>query len=775
MSTYSSGWSTQQLAEFLTAIASYSDQPSALQGAVERVAEALEAEVAAIVQGDDVLAAVGFPPDGIPTALLCTSAAQDSGTIELPLIGVCRISVAALETPKDARLLVARTEDSEFIREEAVLLRAMGRGLALTMRSLAALEEERHLRALSEAQSRENARLVRQLQERQTLLERLAKIGQSISHRAPIAEVLDAIVRGASELVNVEIASFRLRDPANPDALKILAQVGLAPEVLAEMSREPSSRGASTRSVADERLVVISDYPRFEGAIAALVRDGVQVAMAAPVRESGRVVGSLTVSSRDAGRVFTPAEQDTLVAFAEHASLALTDSKMAAAMQHQVLHDALTDLPNRTLFLDRLEHALARARREEGSITGVLFIDLDRFKNVNDSLGHEAGDQLLIQLGRRLRGSIREVDTPARLSGDEFAVLVEGVAELNDVIIVAQRIRDNLRQPVTIGGNEIFSNPSIGVATSSDGREAASELLRNADTAMYRAKETGTRPCVVFEPTMHAAVMRRLELDADLERAIERGEFELHYQPVVRLEGETIDGAEALVRWRHPIKGLIPPAEFIGVAEETGHIVALGRWVLQEAIRQAAEWKAVLPDRGPFSLSVNVSARQLQDPDLPGQLTRMLHEIGFNPAHLVLEITESVLMHDLTGTIGRLRELKQLGLQLAIDDFGTGYSSLGYLRHFPVDVLKIDRAFVDDIADGTEQSAVARAIIGLSDALHLTTVAEGIETAGQLGLLRELGCELGQGYYFSRPLLAAAFEAMLRRGIGWKPGVSAVA
>ena len=775
MSTYSGGWSTQQLAEFLTAIASYSDQPGALTGAVERVAEALEAEVAAVVQGDTVLAAVGFPADNIPAALLCGAAAQDAATIELPSLGVCRISVVALQTPKDARLLVARTGDSEFVKEEAVLLRAMGRGLALTIRSLAALEEERQLRVQTEAQSRENVRLVRQLQERQLLLERLAKIGQSISHRAPFAEVLDAIVRGASELVNAEIASFRLRDQADPEALVILAQVGLAPEVLAEMTREPAYRGASSRAVADDQLAVIADYPRFEGGVAALVRDGVQVAMAAPVRETGRVVGSLTVASRQAGRVFTPAEQDTLVAFAEHASLALTDSKMAAAMQHQVLHDALTDLPNRTLFLDRLEHALARARREVGSITAVLFIDLDRFKNVNDSLGHEAGDQLLIHLGRRLRGSLREVDTPARLGGDEFAVLVEGVSELNDVIIVAQRIRDNLRQPVTLGGNEIFSNPSIGVATSSDGTEAASELLRNADTAMYLAKETGTRPCVVFEPTMHAAVMRRLALDADLARAVERNEFELHYQPVVRLDGETIDGAEALVRWRHPVKGLIPPAEFIGVAEENGQIVPLGRWVLQEAIRQAVEWETSLPDRGPFSLSVNVSARQLQDPDLVGQLTRLLSETGFNPAQLVLEITESVLMQDKGGTVEKLRELKRLGLRLAIDDFGTGYSSLGYLRHFPVDVLKIDKAFVDDIVGGTEQPAVARAIIGLSDALHLTTVAEGIETAGQLGLLRALGCELGQGYYFSPPLRASDFEALLQRGIGWKPGVSAAA
>lgn len=768
MSTYSGSWSTQQLAEFLTSIASFTDHSSALQGAVERVAEALEAEVAAIIGPGGVIASVGFPAHDIPTELLAAAAQREPAAIELPVLGNCHFSVVALENPEGARLLVARTGDAGFSREEAVLLRAMARGLSLTLRSLVALEEERSLRVRSEAQTRENIGLVKQLQERQTLLERLAKIGKSISHRAPISEVLDAVVRGASELVNVEIASFRLPDPANADRLVILAQVGLTPEVVAAMARESASRGVSAQTIMEDKLAVISDYPHFSGAVEALVRDGLQVAMAAPVRENGRVVGSLTVGSRQAGRVFTPAEQHTLTAFAEHASLAMTDSKMVAAMQHQALHDALTDLPNRTLFLDRLEHALARARREIGSVTGVLFIDLDRFKTVNDSLGHEAGDHLLVQVGRRLRGSIREADTPARIGGDEFAVLVEGVQALTDVITVAQRIREALHEPVTVGGKEIFISPSIGVAGSIDGQVAASELLRNADTAMYRAKEQGAGPWVIFEPKMHAAVMHRLDLDADLARAVERNEFELHYQPVVRLEGEVIDGAEALVRWRHPIRGLISPAEFIGAAEETGQIVPLGHWVLQAAIRQVAAWQAASPGRGPFSLSVNVSGRQLLDPDLAGQLTRILDETGFNPAQLVLEITESVLMQDMAGAIARLSQLKGLGLRLAIDDFGTGYSSLGYLRRFPIDVLKIDRAFVDGVTEGTEQSAVARAIIGLSDALHLTTVAEGIETEGQLGALRALGCELGQGYYFSRPVPAVAFEALWLRGFGSK-------
>jgi len=769
MSTYSGDWSTQQLAEFLSAIASYSDPDSALQGAVERVAEALEAEVAAVVAGHNVLATVGFAAGDVPAQSLRTAAAMAPSMIELPSLGFCRVSVVALDTRPAGRLLVARTGDAGFTREEEVLLRAMGRGLALTIRSLAALEEERQLRARSEAQAQENAQLVRQLQERQLLLERLAKIGQSISHRAPFREVIQAIVHGASELVNTEIASFRLRDEVNPDHLVILYQTGVPQGVVDEIALEPASRGATGRSILEERLVVITDYPRNEGALAALVRYGLHAAMAAPVRENGRIVGSLTVGSREAGRTFTQAEQETLAAFAEHASLALTDSKMAAAIQHQALHDALTDLPNRTLFLDRLEHALARARRDPGTITGVLFIDLDRFKNVNDSLGHAAGDQLLIQVGRRLRGSIREADTPARLGGDEFAVLVEGVVQMSDMIIVANRIREALREPMAISGKEIFINPSIGVAGSTGGREEASELLRNADTAMYRAKELGTSPCVIFEPNMHAAVMRRLDLDADLARAVERNEFELHYQPVVRLEGETIDGAEALVRWRHPVKGLISPAEFIGAAEETGQIVPLGRWVLAQAIRQAGAWQAISPDHARLNISVNVSARQLQARDLVGDLTGLLYETGFNPAHLVLEITESVLMHDMAGTIAQLRELKQLGLRLAIDDFGTGYSSLGYLRRFPVDVLKIDRSFVDGVTEGAEQSAVARAIIGLSDALHLSTVAEGIETQAQLGALRALGCQLGQGYYFSRPLLAPDFDALLQRRTSWKP------
>ena len=758
-----SDWSTRHFARFLRSIAT--SNPRDAQGVLRAVVEAVEADLAAVISGDQLLVAVGSLGGDLPAAPLGEAADRGLTSVELPGIGRCSMTAVILESPPGFRLVAARRGEPSFVPDDTELLEAMAQAIGLRNRALVTLEEERELRARNEAQIRENLSLVRQLEERQALLERLAKINRSISHRAPFGEVLEAIVRGASELVNAEVASFRLWDQRNPETLVVQYQVGVPQEVMDQVALEPASRGVSGRSIMDDRPVVISDYPRFEGAVKALVDFGLQAAMAAPVRENGQVVGSLTVGSRQAGRVFTQPEQETLVAFAEHVSLALTDSKLAAAVQHQALHDALTDLPNRTLFRDRLGHALARARREAGSITGLLFIDLDRFKNVNDSLGHEAGDELLIQVGRRLRGSIREADTPARLGGDEFAVLVEGVTTLSDLMMVAGRIRNSLREPVTLAGREIFINPSIGVAASQNGSEEASELLRNADTAMYRAKQQGSATCVAFEPTMRAGGSRRLDLEAELIRAVERREFEVHYQPIIRLETEVIEGAEALVRWRHPTRGLIAPAEFIVAAEETGQIVPLGRLVLSEAIHQAAAWQSS-PRGVPFTMSVNVSVHQLQAPGLLDELTGLCQEAGFDPAHLVLEITESVLMQDLPGAVTQLRNLKQLGIRLAIDDFGTGYSSLGYLRRFPIDVLKIDRAFVEGVAEGAEPSAVARAIIGLSDALHLATVAEGIETAGQLGALRALGCQHGQGYYFSRPVPAVDFEALLRAGSG---------
>ena len=444
--------------------------------------------------------------------------------------------------------------------------------------------------------------------------------------------------------------------------------------------------------------------------------------------------------------------------------------RLEAELTHRALHDPLTGLANRVLLRDRADHALVRAARGEQPVRaiGVLLIDLDDFKNVNDSLGHGAGDQLLVTVSRRLLGATRGCDTVARLGGDEFAVLLEGMLSDADAVLVAERIVQAMRAPVLLDGKEVVVGTSIGIATAHEG-EGVEELLRNADVALYRAKARGKHRYEVFAPEMHAAALARLELEADLRLALAREEFTLAYQPIVELAGGRVIGAEALLRWSHPTRGPVSPAEFVPVAEATGLIVPLGRWVLREACRQAAAWHAAGVVGGAsgadaLSIAVNLSARQLQDPRIIDDVREALGASGLGPTQLSLEITESVIMHDTDVALARLHALKALGVRLAIDDFGTGYSSLSYLRRFPVDVLKIDRAFVQGAGDGGE-SVLVDAIVGLGSALGLRTVAEGIEHEGQLARLRALGCGFGQGYLFAAPLPPARFAAMARERV----------
>jgi diguanylate cyclase (GGDEF)-like protein/PAS domain S-box-containing protein len=433
-------------------------------------------------------------------------------------------------------------------------------------------------------------------------------------------------------------------------------------------------------------------------------------------------------------------------------------------LTRQALHDPLTGLPNRTLLLDRLAHALARSERSRTPVT-VLFLDLDRFKTVNDSLGHTAGDRLLASVAERLRAYVRPSDTVARLGGDEFGVLLEDAAA-DGGAMVAERLAEAIAAPFVLEGRQVFTRASIGIATNTAAGAKAEELLRDADLAMYMAKAQGKGRHAVFESGMHAAVMERLELEADLRRALGSREILLHYQPMVRLGDASLVGLEALVRWSRAGR-LVSPAEFIPVAEETGLIHGIGRWVLEEACRQGAAWHLEHPLSPPPRLSVNLSIRQLQDPGLVGDVKRALADSGFEPGCLILEITESMLMDEPEVAIERLRRLKDLGVQLAIDDFGTGYSSLSHLRRFPVDVLKIDRSFVASLLSGPEDAALAHAIVKLGHTLQLRTVAEGIETEEQWSTLRSIGCEYGQGYLFSRPLPTEAVGAVLaeaRRG-----------
>ncbi len=436
-------------------------------------------------------------------------------------------------------------------------------------------------------------------------------------------------------------------------------------------------------------------------------------------------------------------------------------SVMKEQYMHQAFHDPLTDLANRALFLYQVGHALTRAARSAHPVS-VLFLDLDNFKTVNDSLGHGAGDRLLVEAARRLASCVRDCDLIARLGGDEFAVLVEDAMEEREVLMIAARIATALSNPFVLGGKEVFVSASIGLSRTM-ASETSDELVRNADVAMYVAKTRGKGQCVLFEPQMHAAALERLVVEADLRQAIEREEFFLQYQPIVLLATGEVIGAEALVRWCCRERGTVPPGVFIPIAEETGMITAIGKWVLRRACRTAQQW---VTERGhPMRITVNLSGRQLQEPGIVDDVADALRESGLDPQHLVLEITESMLMQNTDLALARLTALKALGVSLAIDDFGTGYSSLSYLQRYPIDILKIDKAFVDVIDKGGEGPVLANAIVALGATLRMKTVAEGIETEAQREHLLALGCELGQGYLFARPLDAEDFwQILVTRG-----------
>jgi diguanylate cyclase (GGDEF)-like protein/PAS domain S-box-containing protein len=426
----------------------------------------------------------------------------------------------------------------------------------------------------------------------------------------------------------------------------------------------------------------------------------------------------------------------------------------------QAFHDSLTQLPNRALFLDRLEQALVRAGRRQGSV-GLLFLDLDNFKLINDGLGHQAGDQLLVEAAARLRACVREEDTVARMGGDEFVILI-GLATEAEAVLAAERIEQQFKRPFRIGGRDFVTTVSIGIALGDAEHEQPEILMRNADVAMYRAKAGGRARHVVFHDSMQAASLSRLNLENDLRQGIGRSELRVNYQPIVILDSGRITEVEALVRWQHPTRGLIAPADFIPMADETGLIIPVGQWVLEEACRQVAAWQAEFPVEPPLTLSVNLSPRQFQQTNLVEQISRALREAGLAPNRLKLEITEGVIMRDVEATIKTLGRLKELGVQLAIDDFGTGYSSLAYLKRLPLDILKIDRSFINGIGQDPEDTAIVRAIISMAKSLQLSVTGEGIETAEQAALLRGWACEQGQGYFFSRPLNASALTELLR-------------
>jgi PAS domain S-box-containing protein len=459
----------------------------------------------------------------------------------------------------------------------------------------------------------------------------------------------------------------------------------------------------------------------------------------------------------------------------------ITDRKRAEErLAHNAFHDHLTNLPNRALFIDRLQHALTLAQRHSNYRLAVLFIDIDEFKVLNDSLGHVAGDQLLIGIGRRLTTSLREMDTVsrprvakpddspatddtvARLGGDEFTVLLDDIRDPSDAIRVAQRIQERWTIPFVINGQEVVITPSIGIALSTPSSFEAEDLLRDAEIAMYRAKQAGKARCELFDPAMHAAAVQRLRLETDLRKALELGEFVVYYQPIVSLQSGKIAGFEALTRWQRPA-GMVLPADFIPVADETGLILPMNRLLMQEASRQLRSWHSEFPSEPPLFMSVNISSKQFAQSELATDIGLILKQAGLDPSCLQVEITETITMGDEERGERVLSELKALGVRISIDDFGTGYSSLSRLQGFPVDSLKIDRAFISNMDTDSESREIVRIIIMLAHNLGLKVVAEGTETAEQVSQLKQLGCEMVQGYFFSKPVDQQAISGLLQR------------
>lgn len=429
---------------------------------------------------------------------------------------------------------------------------------------------------------------------------------------------------------------------------------------------------------------------------------------------------------------------------------------------HNAFYDVLTELPNRALFLKHLEAAIQQSQRCKNYLFAVLFLDLDRFKNINDSLGHLVGDQLLMVTAKKLAANLRSGNIVARLGGDEFAILLKDIRSVSDATDIANRLQQELSLPLNLDGYEVFTTVSIGIAFSAHSYDNADDILRDADTAMYRAKGLGKARFEIFNKAMHESALTILQLENDLRRAIKHQEFLLHYQPIIALETGRVTGFEALVRWQHPLRGLIAPAEFIPVAEETGLILPIGDWVLREACRQMREWQLRSRALRSLTISVNISSKQLSQPALVEQIGQILQQTELEAHSLKLELTESALMENAESAAAMLHKLKAMNIQLHMDDFGTGYSSLSYLHRFPVDALKIDRSFINRIGVASENAEIVQTIVTLANNLRIDVVAEGVETVDQFNQLRALGCKYGQGYFFSRPLddqSAAAFMA----------------
>jgi diguanylate cyclase (GGDEF)-like protein len=597
---------------------------------------------------------------------------------------------------------------------------------------------------------------------------------EALSQSHELESAIVGLIGGAREMFEAQVAQLTIY-PSSPGEKAYRTTVRLGDPAGTEMMAPIELNDLDDILEADSDGVIIDRSSASPSSRDVLNRRHIDQAMVALLRGRSRIVGSLMVGSHVSGRSFDQRDLHLFQSLAIQTSSTLENGRLVQSiarltqlqeqLSHQAFHDSLTDLANRSLFTDRIDHALLR-RIRTGKPVAVLFIDLDDFKAVNDTLGHSAGDQLLVGVAERLRNSLRRPDTAARLGGDEFAVLIEDIESPAEAQAVADRIFEGLVEPFPIAGQAVIVHASIGVAISDDDTDGASRLMRHADVAMYAAKGAGKNRHVLFMAGMEAEIVARHRLRADLERAVSADEFGVHYQPIFDIGDGRLVATEALVRWRHPTRGMVAPDDFIATAEETGVILALGSRVLHKACTATRRWQETYPTDTPLWVSVNISARQLQQPGFVDEVLEVVAESGLPASSLVLELTESIVLEGANAgtSIAKLADLKRAGIRIAIDDFGTGYSSLSYLRRLPVDILKIAKPFVDDLNNSEDEGDFARAIVGIGSALRLTMIAEGIENAEQLATLRVLGCHLGQGYHLSHPITATAIERLLSDG-----------